>query len=51
MLIGDGQHYTKFYDDEMKEIVANKYAEEIDLFKFRFGEWNHASEVLPVIKE
>ena len=38
MLIGDGQHYTKFYDDEMKEIVANKYAEEIDLFKFRFGE-------------
>jgi hypothetical protein len=38
MLVGDGQHYTKFYDDEMKEIVANKYAEEIDLFKFRFGE-------------
>jgi hypothetical protein len=38
MLIGDGQHYTEFYDDEMKDVIAERYREEIDLFKFEFGE-------------
>lgn len=37
MLIGDGQHYTDFYDDKMKDIIAERYREEIDLFKFKFG--------------
>jgi len=37
MLIGDGQHYTDFYDDQTKDIIAERYREEIDLFKFEFG--------------
>ena len=38
LVSGDGQHYVHFYDDEMKDIVARKYVEEIALFEFEFGE-------------
>lgn len=30
-------NYTNFYDSEMKQKVAKKYQEKIDLFKFTFG--------------
>lgn len=38
LVSGDGEHYTQFYDEEMKDIVDKKYRDEITLFKFRFGE-------------
>lgn len=38
MLIGSGKSYTEFYDTEMKDAIARRYREEIDLFKFKFGE-------------
>lgn len=36
--IGTGQHYTQFYDDETIKAVARIYKDEIELFKFEFGE-------------
>jgi hypothetical protein len=38
LLSGDDLHYTQFYDEEMKDIIARKYSEEIAFFKFEFGE-------------
>ena len=31
-------HYSEMYDDQMKAIVAKKYAEEIALFEYKFGD-------------
>jgi hypothetical protein len=38
LLSGDDLNYAQFYNEEMKDIVASKYAEEIAFFKFEFGE-------------
>lgn len=32
------RHYSEFYDEFTKNLVADRYAEEIELFNFQFGE-------------
>jgi hypothetical protein len=38
LIAGDGDHYAMHYDQQMKDIIARHYRDEIRVFKFQFGE-------------
>ena len=40
LVVGDGQHYSQFYDAEMKDIIYKRYREEIFFFKYDFEEYD-----------
>jgi hypothetical protein len=38
LLAGDKRHYTDYFDAQTRDVIWNRYREEIDCFGFNFGE-------------